>query len=60
MSLRHDVYLYGEVCPGIANETLTLTLSVFYPNLQVITDAMRVRVRGVAHVQLVSVLASSF
>ena len=58
MSLRHDVYFYGEGCPGIANETLTL--SVFYPNLQVITDAMRVRVRGVAHVQLVSVLASSF
>lgn len=56
MSLHHDVYLYGEACPGIANETLF----VFYPNLQVITDAMRVRVRGVAHVQLVSVLASSF
>jgi hypothetical protein len=56
MPLHHDVYLYGEACPGIANETLF----VFYPNLQVITDAIRVRVHGEAHVQSVSVLASSF
>lgn len=51
----HDVYTYGEACPGISNETLF----VFNTNFQVITVVMRVRVRGVAHVQLVSVLASS-